>query len=411
MYTYRYGFTLPIKAWMTKEQYELGDAIDRDTMKDQVEHVAALPFGFHHVAIMPDGHIGYGCPIGTVFASKGYVVPNMVGVDIGCGMGYIQTNIPVASFKDIKTKDGQNLIWAMLANITRNIPVGFNHHKDDQENWCTTTSDAWGPVLWEEYESSLRQLGTLGGGNHFIDLQEDKDGNLAIMLHSGSRNLGKKVCDHYNKTAKDLNERYHSKIPSEWQLAYLPMDSNEGKDYLNEMNLCLEFAQKNRHLMMERSKNVVLNMLEKYAGITDVQITQEVNIHHNYAIMENHFGENVLVHRKGATKASKDQLGIIPGSMASPSYIVKGLGNKESFESCSHGAGRAMGRKSATAKYTAQQVIEDMKTRDIYVLKANMADIAEECVWAYKDVTQVISQQSDLVEVVNTLKPIGVIIA
>lgn len=408
---------IPIKTWMTQEQYELEDAIDRDTMKDQVEHVAALPFGFHHVALMPDGHIGYGCPIGTVFASKGYVVPNMVGVDIGCGMGYVQTNIPVASFRNIKTKDGQNLIWAMLANITRAIPVGFNHHKEKQDSWFPNYSGEDNPfsgihkVLSEEWESSLYQLGTLGGGNHFIDLQEDKDGNLAIMLHSGSRNLGKKVCDYYNKLAKETNERYHSKIPSEWQLSYLPIDSNEGQKYLHEMECCLIFAQMNRHLMMERSKNVVLNMLEKYAGIKGVQITQKVNIHHNYAVMEHHFGENVLIHRKGATKAAKDQLGIIPGSMASESYIIKGLGNKESFESCSHGAGRAMGRKAATTKYTAQQVIEDMKLRNIYVLKANMADIAEECLWAYKDVTQVISQQSDLVEVVNTLKPIGVIIA
>jgi tRNA-splicing ligase RtcB len=168
------------------------------------------------------------------------------------------------------------------------------------------------------------------------------------MLHSGSRNLGKKVCDHYNNVAKEFNEKYHSKVPSEWQLAYLPIDSKEGQQYIDEMNICLLFARLNRHLMMERSKNVVLNMLEKYAGIIGVEIVQTINIHHNYAIMEHHFGENVLVHRKGATKAAIGQLGIIPGSMGTESYIVRGLGNPESFNSCSHGAGRAMGRKAAT---------------------------------------------------------------
>jgi tRNA-splicing ligase RtcB len=412
MYIYKPENGVSIKTWMYQDQYNTEDSIDRYTMKDQVEHVAQLPFTFHHVALMPDGHIGYGCPIGTVFASKGYVVPNICGVDIGCGVAYCQTNVPVASFKNVQTKDKQNLIWAMLSNITRNIPVGFNHHKFDQEDWLPNPSmDELAPIVTQEYLSSLKQLGTLGSGNHFIDLSSDKDGNLAIMLHSGSRNLGKKVCDHYNKLAKEMNELYFSSIPSEWQLSFLPMDSEEGASYLAEMDLCLIFAMKSRNLMMERSKNVVLNMLEKYAGITGVKITQEVNIHHNYAAMEHHFGENVLVHRKGATKAASNQLGIIPGSMASESYIIRGRGNKESFESCSHGAGRAMGRKSAMAKYTAQQVIEDMKARDIYVLKANREDIAEECVWAYKDVQQVIAQQSDLVDVVNTLKPIGVIIA
>jgi tRNA-splicing ligase RtcB len=166
MHTYKKdNFTVLVKAWMDKEQYELGDKMDRDSMMDQVEHVAQLPFAFHHVALMPDGHVGYGMPIGGVFASKGYISPNMVGVDIGCGMGYIQTNVPVKSFELVQTKDGQNLIWAMLSNITRNIPVGFNHHKTPQETWLPD-HDVFGnlPIITQEYESSLMQLGTLGGG-------------------------------------------------------------------------------------------------------------------------------------------------------------------------------------------------------------------------------------------------------
>jgi tRNA-splicing ligase RtcB len=395
---------VPIKIWR-KDSSEVEEGC-----MEQIINASNLPFAFRHLALMADCHQGFGAPIGGVLASKGYICPFFVGVDIGCGMGYIQTNIPVKSFETATTKDGQNLIWAMLSTITRSIPVGFSHHKVPQEDWLSDPGSVL-TIVGQEYESSLMQLGTLGGGNHFIDLQIDQYGYLAIMLHSGSRNLGKKVCDHYNKIAQDLNERYHSKIPSEWKLAYLPIDSDEGEDYRIEMNLCLQFAQVNRKLMMERAKNVVLNMLEKYAGIKGVEITQEINIHHNYAAMEHHFGENVLVHRKGATKAALGQLGIIPGSMGTESYIVRGLGNPESFESCSHGAGRAMGRKAATAKYTAQQVIEDMKKRNIYVLKANKEDIAEECPMAYKDINQVITQQSDLVEVVNILKPIGVIIA
>lgn len=405
---------IPIYSWAQSSALEQGCI-------DQIKNLSNLPFSKHHVALMPDAHQGYGMPIGGVFASKNYIIPNAVGVDIGCGMGYVQTNVPVAAFINETTKDKQNLIWAILANLARNIPVGFNHHKDKQDDWCTVIVDNFKiidslqiestTIIKQEYENSLYQLGTLGGGNHFIDLQEDQNGMLAIMLHSGSRNLGKKVCDYYNKLARETNEKWFSSVPSEWQLSFLPMDSDEGYAYLHEMNLCLEFAKQNRHLMMERAKNIVFNMLEKYAGIKGVAILNEINIHHNYAIMENHYGENVLVHRKGATKASAGLPGIIPGSMGTNSYIVEGLGNKESFESCSHGAGRAMGRKSAMEKYTAEQVVTHMKELGIQVLKANKADIAEECPWAYKDIDTVIDRQKDLVKITNILKPIGVIIA
>lgn len=405
---------VPAKIWAQE------GTIEEEAMQ-QILNASSLPFSFHHTALMPDGHVGYGAPIGGVLATKGYIIPNFVGVDIGCGMGYVQTNVPVAAFINETTKDKQNLIWAILANLTRNIPVGFNHHKDKQDDWGTVIVDNFKikdnleiestTIIKQEYENSLYQLGTLGGGNHFIDLQKDQNGMLAIMLHSGSRNLGKKVCDYYNKLARETNEKWFSSVPSEWQLSFLPIYSDEGHAYFHEMNLCLEFAKQNRHLMMERAKNIVFNMLEKYAGIKGVAILNEINIHHNYAIMENHYGENVLVHRKGATKASAGLPGIIPGSMGTNSYIVEGLGNKESFESCSHGAGRAMGRKSAMEKYTAEQVITHMKELGVQVLKANKADIAEECPWAYKDIDAVIDRQKDLVKITNTLKPIGVLIA
>lgn len=404
---------VPIKIWL-----EDSSKIEQQCL-EQAVNLSNLPFAFRHIALMPDTHCGFGMPIGGVLASKDYVCPASVGNDIGCGMGYVQTNVPVSSFKDATTKDGQNLIWAMLANISRNIPVGFNHHKTPQEEWAPSNLGEGVNVslvdntviIKDEYESSLFQLGTLGGGNHFIDLQEDQNGMLAIMLHSGSRNLGKKVCDYYNKLARALNERYFSSIPSDWQLSFLPIDTLEGQSYLIEMNLCLQFAQQNRHLMMERTKNVVFNMLEKYAGIKGVGILNEINIHHNYAAMENHYGKNVLVHRKGATKASTGLPGIIPGSMGTNSYIVEGLGNKESFESCSHGAGRTMGRKAATEKYTAEEVILHMRNLGVQVLKANKEDIAEESPMAYKNIDDVIDNQKNLVKVTNVLKPIGVLIA
>lgn len=222
------------------------------------------------------------------------------------------------------------------------------------------------------------------------------------MIHSGSRNLGKKVAEFYNKKAIELNEKWHSSVPKEWQLAFLPVDTNEGVQYLYEMKYCVEYALANRTLMMDRIKEI---MQEQYAGI---EFEEDINIAHNYASLENHFGENVYVHRKGATSAKEGQLGIIPGSQGSCSYIVRGLGNKESFMSCSHGAGRAMGRKQAIRELDLNVEIEKLDSRGI-VHSIRTASDLDEATGAYKDIDMVMQNQTDLVSIVIKLNPLLVV--
>lgn len=394
---------VPIFSWIPIDKIEPECLI-------QLQNVSNLPFVHHHVSCMPDSHLGFGTPIGCVYGTKRYIVIGSVGVDIGCGMRYLQTNIKWKDIKDIKNNDGQEIRKIILSTIMRSVPVGFNHHKSQQDNWLLSKnylSDT--PIINREYENSLFQIGTMGGNNHFIELQQDQHGQVAIMIHSGSRNLGKQVCDYYNKIARNLNQKYFSSIPDSHELSFLPEDSIEGQTYIKEMNLCLEFAYKNRQLMMQRSKNIIFNILEKYGNITNIEILKDVDVHHNYAIRENHFGENIWVHRKGAVRSRKSDNAIIPGSMGTASYIGYGLENPDSFNSCSHGSGRAMGRKEAKRQFTAQQVIENMRTLDIVILKPNKEDVAEECAEAYKDIEDVINNEKDLVEVLTRLTPIGVI--
>jgi tRNA-splicing ligase RtcB len=229
------------------------------------------------------------------------------------------------------------------------------------------------------------------------------------MIHSGSRNFGKKICDYYNALAKEMNSRWVSNVPSEWDLAFLPYDDILGQEYMTAMEYALKFAYENRHLMMERAKNVLYNVLEKYAGITGIKELINVDCHHNYAALENHYGKNVIVHRKGAVRARLDGIVIIPGSMGTKSYIGTGLGNSDSFNSCSHGSGRCLGRNEAKRKFSSQDTIEHMKSLDIIVLKPNKEDISEECPQAYKDIEDVIKQESDLISVTHRLVPLGVI--
>lgn len=400
---------VPIYSWVPENKIEPDCLV-------QLQNVSNLPFVHKHVSCMPDVHLGNGTPIGCVYGSKDYVVIGSVGVDIGCGMRYLQTDIKWQDIKDIKNNDGQEIRKVILSTIMRNIPVGFNHHKTPQNEWLTVAGGITDvaaiestTIIAREYEKSLYQLGTLGGGNHFIELQQDELGRVAIMIHSGSRNLGKQVCDHYNKLARDINKLYFSSIPDNQELAFLPIASKEGIAYLAEMQLCLDFAYKNRELMMERAKNVFLNILEKYGNIKGITILKNIDVHHNYATMENHFGENVLVHRKGAVRARRTDNVIIPGSMGTASYVGYGLENQDSFNSCSHGSGRTMGRKEALRQFSAQHVMESMAKLDIVLLKPNKDDVAEECAEAYKDIEDVINNEKDLVEVTTRLTPLGVI--
>lgn len=377
----------PIKLWL--------DDIEAGAFA-QAKNLANLPFVFKHVAVMPDAHQGYGMPIGGVMASEEMVVPNAVGVDIGCGMCAVRTSLTAISPEKLK---------AVLTEIRRTVPLGFKHHQHKQNASLMPRTDiplAELPVVASQFQSALTQLGTLGGGNHFIEIQKGNDGHVWLMVHSGSRNLGFKVANHYNRLAIELNKRWGSKIPSNWQLAFLPVHSQAGQQYLREMQYCIDFAFANRKIMMERVKDAVL------AVAAPVFFEPMINIAHNYAALEEHFHREVMVHRKGATRAREGELGIIPGSQGTPSYIVRGKGNKESFASCSHGAGRKMGRKQAQRQLNLEQEKRRLDDQGIIHAVRSVGDL-EEAAGAYKDIDEVIDNQLDLVEVVVELRPLAVV--
>ncbi|HHW40533.1 MAG TPA: RtcB family protein [Syntrophomonadaceae bacterium] len=398
----------PVKIWLEDiDQVEEG-------CRQQVTNLSNLPFLHGWAALMPDCHAGYGMPIGGVIATEGVIIPNAVGVDIGCGVCFVQTNIPAVLLKTVETGEGK-LIRAVINSILRSIPQGFDHHKKRQP--CSTLDRASAefpkehmvPELKPEIESGYYQVGTLGGGNHFIELQEDEYGMAGIMLHSGSRNFGYKVCRHFNRVARELNARRYPSYPAEYDLAFLPVDSEEGQQYISWMSLALDFAAENRARMMLKVKEILFELVGKHAGFDGSPVGDEVNCHHNYASCENHFGKKVWVHRKGAIRARRGDTGIIPGSMGSYSYIVEGLGNPESFHSCSHGAGRIASRAQAKKSYTVQEVVEDLEQMGVTLGKHKKADIAEECRMVYKDIDFVIRQQLDLIRPVKRLKTIGVV--
>ena len=366
------------------------DDIEEGAIK-QAQNLANLPFAVKHIAIMPDSHVGYGMPIGAVLATKGVVVPNAVGVDIGCGMCAQQTSLKEISMEKLK---------AVMSVIRAKIPLGFDHHTDRQDESLMPQGHENLIVVKNQYLSALKQIGTLGGGNHFIEIQHGSDGHVWVMIHSGSRNLGLRVAEHYNKAAIQLNEKYFSVVPKNWELAFLPVETQEAHLYMSEMKYCVEFALANRKLMMSR----IMEAFREVMG--EIEIGELINKSHNFAAWEHHFGENVLVHRKGATRAYEGELGMIPGSMGTKSYIVRGLGNPESLMSCSHGAGRKMGRKQASRELNLDLEIERMNAQRIVHGLRGKNDL-DEAPGAYKDIETVMGNQKDLVDIVVELKPLG----
>lgn len=390
---------VPIKLWL--------DDIEEGAMKQAI-NLSNLPFVFKHVAIMPDSHQGYGMPIGGVIATEGVVIPNAVGVDIGCGMCAVKTSLKAEQLdiETIKKIFGGSKEYQ--GGIRSCVPVGFNHHskKQDENLMPEGISDKLLeislPIVGREYEKALFSLGTLGGGNHFIEIQKDTENNVWIMIHSGSRNLGKKVADWYNEMAIDLNRYWYSNVPEKCQLAFLPINSDEGKAYLREMQYCVDFALANRKLMMENIKKCITEV------IPNVTFETMINIAHNYAVMENHFGKNVMIHRKGATLARFGTISIIPGSQGTKSYIVRGLGNEESFMSCSHGAGRKMSRTKACNELNLEEEIKNLDKQGIVHGIRTKKDL-DEASGAYKDISKVMNDQKDLVEILVELSPLAVI--
>ena len=378
----------PIKLWL--------DDIEEGSLA-QAQNLANLPFIFKHVAVMPDAHLGYGMPIGGVMASEEMVIPNAVGVDIGCGMCAVKTSLTSISTEKLKL---------VLGGIRNTIPLGFKHHNKKQHSSLMPKVQSGRiedlPLVSREYSNARTQLGTLGGGNHFIEIQKGNDGHVWLMIHSGSRNIGFKVANYYNRLAIDLNRRWGSTIPYKWQLAFLPINDGSGRIYLQEMQYCVDFAYANRKLMMERVKDALI------AVVQPVTFEPMINIAHNYAAMETHFHKDVMVHRKGATSARKGEIGIIPGSQGSPSYIVRGKGERESFQSCSHGAGRKMGRKQAKRQLDLeheQKLLEDLGILHSVCSKRDL----DEASGAYKNIDEVIENQLDLIEVLIELRPLAVI--
>lgn len=379
----------PVKIWT--------DDVEESAMQ-QIENLCTLPFLFHHLAIMPDVHAGMGMPIGGVLACVDAVIPNAVGVDIGCGMCAVKTNWRVEDISsDVLRKQ-------IMRGIRERIPLGMDHHKERQdESYLPQGHDIDKlTVVKAQYISAQRQVGTLGGGNHFIELQRDEQGMLWIMIHSGSRNLGKQVGDHYNKLAVMLNERWHSVVKPELRLAFLPLRTQEFNDYWAEMQYCVEFALCNRRLMMERIQEVIADALP------GIEFEPMINIAHNYAAWEHHYGKNVIVHRKGATLAREGIIGIIPGSQGTASYIVEGLGNPDSFNSCSHGAGRLMSRTAAVKTLSLEDEVKKLDEQGIVHAIRSQRDL-EEAAGAYKDIEQVINNELDLVKILTRLLPIAVI--
>jgi len=388
------GKNVPIKSWC--ENPESGAL-------EQARNLASLPFIFKQVCLMPDTHQGYGMCIGGVIGCKNVIIPNAVGVDISCGMVAVKTDFPSEHITQELIKKIFGGSRTHQGGIRSVIPVGFSHRSKKQE-WVGFDTAPDIPIIQQEIESAKKQLGSMGGGNHFLEIQKGNDGYIWIMIHSGSRNIGYKIAKEYNRIATELCNKWYSNIPTikgEDGLAFLPMDTKEGQEYFKAMTFAMDFAEASRGKMMEDAMKCVYDVLE-------CNFEKPIHINHNYARMEHHFGQNVMVHRKGATSAKLGEYGIIPGSQGTASYIVKGKGEIESFMSCSHGAGRAMSRTKARAELNLES--EQKRLDDLGILHSirGQKDL-DEASSAYKDISTVMEEQKDLVDIVVKLRPLGVI--
>lgn len=388
-----------LKMWTKGVQVE-------DQAMAQLRNVARLPFVYKHVAAMPDVHWGMGATVGSVIATKGAIVPAAVGVDIGCGMCAWRLSLKADALPD-------NLHQVRL-DIEAAVPHGRtdNGGENDRGAW----SDVPGEVaarwqgLSERYaaivakhpkaatNNNARHLGSLGTGNHFIEICLDEADHVWVMLHSGSRGVGNRIGTYFIERAKEEMRRWHiDKFLPDMDLAYLVENSELFDDYVEAVHWAQDFAMENRLAMMEATLTAMRKTLPAFT------VTEEaINCHHNYVAKENHFGANVFVTRKGAVRARKGDLGIIPGSMGTGSFIVRGLGNSESFCSCSHGAGRAMSRGEAKRRIT----LEDHQRAVAGIECRTDADVIDESPAAYKDISAVIAAQGDLIEVVHRLRQI-----
>ncbi|SFI14174.1 tRNA-splicing ligase RtcB [Tindallia magadiensis] len=381
---------LPIHIWLPGLEW-----IEEGCLQ-QVRNLSLYPYAVKQVALMADVHQGFGMPIGGVMATKEVVVPNAVGVDIGCGVAFCETKVDMDRL-------GKSTLEKIVHTAMNRIPQGFSHHKTPRISNCVKAfmkenqEERCHPKIWSELDASFYQIGTLGGGNHFIEFQQNDEGKLCFMIHSGSRNIGYKIANYFNQIAQKNRKRWESKVPDKVELDCIPINSDEGQSYIKWMNLARDFARESRLHMM---KALWQAFKEKENLVVEAPI---LDVHHNDVNRETHDGEILWVHRKGAVKASKEEKAIIPGAMGMSSYIVKGLANPMSFESCSHGAGRSMSRKQAKKQFGQQQVAAKLAEKQVILGKRKMNDIGEEAPEAYKDIEFVMEQQKDLVLPLQTL--------
>lgn len=366
----------------------------------QLRNLAQLQFVHSHIAVMPDVHVGKGATVGSVIPTKQAIIPSAVGVDIGCGMNAMRLSLKAQQLPDNLAK--------VRSAIEAKVPVGFNQHQSITVKMSTLdplakrlkriTDKHKGLLkMLRNFERTwAKQIGTLGGGNHFIELCLDENQDVWVMLHSGSRGIGNCIGEYFITLAKKEQQSRFGHVPDR-DLAYFAEGSNSFDDYLEAVRWAQDYALENRREMMR----LIINVLQR--ELPHFTVTKEaINCHHNYVSEENHFGENVYVARKGAISAYEGELGIIPGSMGAKSYIVKGKGNHESFCSCSHGAGRRMSRGKAIRYFN----LEDLKTQTLGVECRKDKGVMDEIPQAYKDIDEVMANQQDLIEVVHTLKQV-----
>lgn len=352
----------------------------------QLKNLSALPFVFKHVAAMPDVHVGIGATVGSVIATRGALIPAAVGVDIGCGMMAVQTQLDPKRLQDEAGK--------IRGRIEAAIPLGFAKNSEVEksvEKWSGWRD--WNRLTYNDKDlrdRALRQLGSLGGGNHFIEICTDQHNKVWVMLHSGSRNVGKTLAERHIHSAKKRLRDVNARL-SDMDLAWVEEGSEEFDNYLHDLQWCQAYAMQNRVEMMERLLAVLADM---YGDGQPLKTLLRVNCHHNYAIRETHFGEQVWVTRKGAVRAAQGDYGIIPGSMGARSFVVRGLGNADSFHSCSHGAGRLLSRTEAKKRFT----IKDLKEQTAGIESRKDQGVLDEIPAAYKNIDEVMAQQTDLVE-------------
>jgi tRNA-splicing ligase RtcB len=386
------GARLPIYSW--------AEAIEAEALR-QARNLGNLEIAVDHAALMPDAHSGFGMPIGGVLFAAGAVVPYAIGVDIGCGVQIARTNLV---WEDSLTPEK---LRAVLRQIQRDVPTGFAVHRQAplrRERMLELVGlDVPGSIARGWVDRALVSVGTLGGGNHFLEVQRDDDNRVFFMLHSGSRNLGKQICDLFAKRALEVDRRAGRELPDP-ELAYLRFDQDEDAErYWDAMTFALRWAELNRRQMMDRAEEA----FRKRASVH--RFERLVDVHHNYAAPEDHGGIRGIVHRKGAVRAGAGDTVLIPGSMGTASYIGEGLGNAAAFETCQHGAGRALGRNAAKRAKSSEDVFAEMAAWGIEFISNEPRTAAEEAAFAYKDIEAVMALSADLVRPVTRLRPLGVV--